>query len=174
MIMPDDVKFSRIDRLGLARWVVAMRRAHAAGVRQGRGHLLDRTGAYCCLGLYCEIGEAYGALTRSIAMGNGDASWSDVGGLPNSTLLPRDIQPVGMLSGDIYIINQLNLDEQRDGKPLQITATHANDAVGFTFAQIADCVEWTYQLDAAELAAAEAMPRVPAIEPDDTDTPEGN
>jgi hypothetical protein len=150
-----------LERMRAARWVVAMRRAHAAGTPQARRALHYVDGGYCCLGLLCELAVADGVLERSRRIDNGNRviyrePGSDDWGstiLPDSARLFGEVNPVALT---VQI-------RQRDDET-GWTAAELNDTFGLTFAQIADVVTWSHQLTIDELAAAEAMPWVERIE----------
>lgn len=148
-------------RADLARWVVAMRRAHIAGTPQSEGHLHDATG-WCCLGLWCAVAEAAGLVKRtagpwlttmwSSPAGTGD----DNNYLHESAKLAGATNPMVLEMPDGMSV--------RDELSGLMSASWANDSAHLTFEQIADCVTWNYAITADELEAAEAMPRVPEIE----------
>lgn len=146
-------------RANLARWVVAMRTAREQSVSQGNGYL-NANGSYCCLGLWCEVLVGLGVLERHDPFESlvhyGAPGLADVGAtkvLPSAAHFAEADGPAA--STDPGVLH-LYGEEDRDGNDLVITAAQANDDHRLNFAQIADCVVWTYEITETELAAASA------------------
>lgn len=167
------------ERADIARWVVAMYRAHQAEVEQARGHLKADDG-YCCLGLWCEIATARGQLKVRTRVGHGlhsvewagldvqlDGQW-EYGALPGAAYLGGldDPQVIRLacrddIGDDAEALEWAALDG-RDWNT--VSASNLNDDHGLNFSQIADLVVWSYGVTAEELAAAELAPRVTVVE----------
>lgn len=169
------------ERADIARWVVAMYRAHAAETEQTTGNLRDDTG-HCCLGLWCEIATARGVLAvrtnalhdnhvqEWVGLGESDGpdhGWQS-GALPEAAYLGGldDPEVMSFASREVYGDSpaELQFASEDDGDWTMVSAAGLNDDHGLTFAQIADLVVWSYAVTAEELAAASSAPRVGAIE----------
>lgn len=145
-------------RAELARWVVALRQAFAAGTPQGRGNLQDQHG-YCCLGIWCDLRAFQGHLTMQVdgtenrtisyfpTTGDGGNGWASY---------PPPENFIGGVN-DPLILDGTFPDKYGYPYRLDVTASRANDDHGLNFDQIADCVVWNYALTDTELAAAFAV-----------------
>ncbi len=149
----------------LRRWRDALRTTKRP---QGRGDLKKRPvteymsarvmGEYalCCLGIWCDLLVQDGVLISkenkfgSVMFGWPDKDWDGEGAWASEVELPQGIQsllvPEDCESGDVEILYVPDLFG-RDGGPMRISAISANDLLGLTFDQIADCLTWNYRLD---------------------------
>jgi hypothetical protein len=161
------------ERADIARWVVALRRAHHNGTGQTKGNLGDRV-SYCCLGIQCRLAEADGRLESRLAVVARDAAytlWRPAGieraaweesTLPMRARLARSQNPP-IFS---YLPPEHDRDDEADPEYdfVALAAADLNDHHELNFAQIADLVAWSFAITPEELAAAEAAPRVESIE----------
>lgn len=178
-------------RADLARWVVSLRRADAAGTRRTTGQLAVSLGqaddpeavGYCCLGIWCEIQHARGLVSRdevgSVRYFAGPEEMRNSSTLPKSIRLAgsdnpdllhavaRDNQGEDLVQAwrdDCYDEYSPSLEEWVANNTDTYCAADLNDDLGLPFGQIADIVVWRFQLTPEELAAAELEPRVELVE----------
>ena len=112
--------------------------------KQGKDQLEDSEGRVCCLQRVCELAGC----KREISYGNGDVVptvYYGTGAGRSSLSLSDDAQAwLGLTSNPVIIrLNNTDYIEFSD-RSLLINAAQANDQLGLTFSQIADCLEWEY------------------------------
>lgn len=128
-----------VNKVNIRRWIEDLRTTDAPQVK---GRLSNGVG-YCCLGRACEVARQDGIVTAIETAGDEMfyVSTSDPGDRSSGTLPRAVAQWLG-----IYEYDQADpeLAESDDDTEDMITATVANDHMGWSFEQIADALEWWY------------------------------
>lgn len=128
-----------VNKVNMRRWIDDLRTTDAPQVR---GRLSNGVG-YCCLGRACEVARQDGIVTAIEAAGDSMSyvSTSDPNDRSSGTLPGAVAQWLGIAR---HAQADPDLAESDDDEEEMITATVANDHMGWTFEQIADALERWY------------------------------
>jgi hypothetical protein len=118
----------------LRKWVEALR---SGKYTKGVGNLRNINDEYCCLGVAC---DASGVAEWKRRREDAEFVFSYLTPTKNATAyLPIEVQQwLGVDADDVRLYSGGGKKEE---------ATHLNDTRGFTFLEIADCIEQTYLTD---------------------------
>jgi|SRR5688500_13133770 len=118
------------DKTNMYLWVTALR----SGVYEQGKESLRKGGKYCCLGVACEVAVAAGVpLTMKNTLGDATSYNGRLSYLPDAVTQWLGVECDA--DGDVYVTPEECL-----------TATSANDTLGWSFEQIANALEGTYGL----------------------------
>jgi|SRR5688572_18258861 len=98
---------------------------------------------YCCLGVACEVAIANGVEVPVAMLQNPGAPFVLRSYDNGIVSLPRQVGDWFGFSSDDPMID-VNVDSDPSFPLRNVSATHANDSIGLSFAQIADAFERTY------------------------------
>lgn len=143
-----------VNKKNMRLWVAALR---SGEFTQGRGSLKQATkGAppqYCCLGVACEVALRNGVELLETHHTTPDEGWT-VWSFDNAnTYLPRSVSEwLAVTRRDDPMVGRIVRPEEPGEfkKAEEINAIYANDALGWTFEQIADGIEKFYELKEGE------------------------